>query len=372
MIWPTKDEITQTLVNNLVGEGKTIEDLANQWVIKHLIVGLREAIYILLVVIKAVYDQLTAVGAMDDKLDEMGYEYGVDRKQATKAIHSVTLRKSSPVAANYPIPDNFLLTTTPAGNDPPVQFRVMPAQEKHIAAGSTFVSDVLVECTEAGDIGNVIDGAINLVAQAGIDQVTDSVLVQSGQEKEENEPYRARILERKRNPERGGTAADYKAWAESVDGVVSAIVFPRNRGNGTVDIMITGPDGIPSQTLIDAVQAYINTKIPADLADGGVLVTGGTPVTIDVTITNTVWRNGYDLSNGTPIVEAAIKDYINHQANVDRAVKYIDLITIVRYAFDPVNIDKTSILINFTMAAPTADTNLGGTETAVPGTITIS
>ena len=370
--WPTKDSITQTLVENIVGSEKTINDLANQWVMKHLILGLREAIWTLIVVIKAVYDHLTVIGASSDKLDELGYEYGVDRKQATKAIHSVTLNKSSPVAAHYQIPDNFLLTTTPNGNSPPIQYRVIPAQEKYIPSGSSSVSGVLVECTEAGETGNIPAGAINLVAQAGIDSVTNSTLIQTGQDKEDDESYRARVLERKRSPERGGTPADYKIWAESVPGVVSAIVFPRNRGNGTVDIMITGPDGIPGQTLINTVQAYINTKMPADMAGGGVLVTGGTSIIINVTLANCVWKNGYDFANGASIVEAAIKNYIKNQANVDRAVKFIDLIATARGAYDPIDLNKTPILLNFTMTDPTTDTNLSGTETAVPGTVVIS
>lgn len=372
MIWPTKDEITQTLVNNIVGPGKTIEDLANQWVMKHLIVALREAIYILVVIIKAVYDQLTAVGALDDKLDEMGYEYGVDRKQATKAIHTVTLRKSSPVSVDTPVPDGFLLTTTSAGNDPPVQFRVVAGQSKLIPVGSSFVTNVQVECTEEGEIGNVPNGAINLVAQAGFDSVTDSVLYQPGTEKEDDETYRARILDRKRNPERGGVPMDYKIWAESVEGVVSATPFPRNRGNGTVDILISGPNGIPDQALIDKVQAYIDTKTPADIADGGVLVIAPTGAAVDVTLTGCEWREGYDLASGTPIVETALKDYINVQANLDRVVRVMDLIAAAKGAYDLDDPDKKPVLLDFVMAAPVENRVLANTEMSLPGTISIS
>jgi len=372
LIWPTKDEITQTLVNDIVGSNKTIQDLANQWVIKHLIVGLREAIYILVVVIKMVYDQLTAIGAKEDKLDEMGYEYGVDRKLAAKSIHTVTLHKSAPVVADLLVPDDFLLTTTPVGNDPPVQFRVVVGQGKYIPTGSSFIVGVQVECTQTGEIGNVPDGAINLVAQAGFDFVTDSALLQTGTEKEDDEPYRARILARKRNPERGGTSSDYKIWAESVNGVVSATVFPRNRGNGTVDIMISGPDGIPSQDLVDDVQAYIDTKIPADIADGGVLVISPTGVAVDVTLTDCVWREGYTVDTGRPIVEAALKEYINGQANLDRIIRVVNLITAASGAYDLIDTDKKPVLIDFNMTTPAANQVLDNTEMALPGTILIS
>lgn len=372
MIWPTKDEITQTLVTNIVGTGKTIDDLANQWAVKHLIVALREAIYILVVMAKAVYDQLTALGALDDKLDEMGYEYGVERKQAAKAIHTVTLQKSSPVTVNTAVPDGFLLTTTPAGNDPPVQFRVVAGQGKFIPAGSSLVSGIQVECTEEGEVGNVPGGSINLVAQAGFDSVTDSLQYQAGAEKEDDDTYRARILDRKRNPERGGVPMDYKIWAESVEGVVSATVFPRNRGNGTVDILISGPGGMPDQALVDAVQAYIDTKTPADIADGGVLVIAPSGAGVDVTLTGCVWREGYTVETGGPIVEDALKDYINGQANLDRVVRVVDLIAAAKGAHNADDPDKKPVLLDFTMTAPAANRVLANTEMALPGVILIS
>jgi len=370
--WPTKDSITQTLVTNIIGPGKTISDLSNQWFTKHLIVALREAIYLLVVVIKSVYDQITALGAKGDKLDEEGFECGVDRKQATKAVHIVTLRKSSAVPANLPVPDNFLLTTTPLGNAPPIQFRVKSGQGKYIAAGQASIVGVQVECTQVGEVGNVPSGAINLVAQAGFDSVTDSALVESGQEKEDDEVYRVRILERKRNPERGGAPIDYKIWAESVEGVVSATVFPRSRGNGTVDILVTGSDGIPSQTLIDQIQAHINTKTPADIADGGVLVIAPTAVIIDVTLTGCLWRDGYTPASGGQIVDNALKDYISIRANIDRVVRVVDLITTAKGAYDAVDPDKNNVLIDFNITAPAVNQDLTNTEMSVPGTITLS
>jgi uncharacterized phage protein gp47/JayE len=369
--FPTKDEITQTIVTNLIGPGKTINDLANQWVIKHLIIGLREAIYIFVVILKMIYDQLTVTGAKGEKLEELGYEYGVDKKKATKAIHKVTLNKSSPVLANTPVPDLFLVTTTPNGNEPPVQFKVIAGQNAFIPAGQTSV-EVQVECTQAGIIGNVPDGTINLVAQAGFDSVTNSQLVTAGTEDEDEEIYRGRILERKRNPVRGGTASDYKIWAESVEGVVTALVLPRNRGNGTVDIVITGVNGIPDQSLINTCQSYIDTLTPADIADGGVKVLAPTPVSIDVTIANCLWATGVDLASGTSIVQEAISNYINISANKDRVVRLTDIIYAAKNAYDPADATKKPVLVDFTVTTPTTNRTLANVEMAVPGMIEIS
>jgi uncharacterized phage protein gp47/JayE len=370
MQFPTKDDITQSIVSNVIGEGKTIDDIPNNWVIKFLILGFREAIYMLVVVIKAVYDQFTALGATDSKLDEVGYEYGVDRKQATAAIHTVTLNKSSPVTATLQVPDNFLLTTTPVGNNPPIQFQVIPGQNLVIPIGSSSVSNVQVQCTQAGVIGNVPSSAINLVAQAGFDSVANSTLSTAGTDREDDDSYRARILDRKRNPERGGTPDDYKFWAESVQGVVFSTVFPRNRGPGTVDILITGPNGIPDQNLINTVQAYIDTKSPADIADGGVQVIAPTPVSVDITLSGCVWKD--TAVNGVPLVQSAIEDYIKIQANKDRIVRVVDLIIVAKTVCSPFDPSKEPILIDFTMSSPVANIVLDNLQMAVPGTISVT
>ncbi|MDR6883015.1 baseplate J/gp47 family protein [Bacillus sp. 3255] len=370
--FPTKDEITQVLVTNLLGSGKTISDLPNQWVIKSLIIGLREAIYMFVVVLKLVFDQLTASGAQGSKLEEFGYEWGVDRKQATAAIHSVTLKKSSPVASNTNVPDYFLLTTTPYGSNPPMQFRVVPGQNKFIPAGGSQVTGVLVQCTEVGTSGNVLAGAINLIAQAGFDIVSDSTLVTAGADIEDIEVYRSRILERKRNPGRGGTVADYKIWAESFEGVASALVLPINRGPGTVDIVITGVEGMPSASLITECQEFIDTFTPADLDTGAIQVIAPTQVNINITLSGCVWAIGYTAATGAPIVRAALESYIISQSNINRVVRVMDIIAVAKEAFLSSDITKAPVLVDFILSGPTTNKVLASTEMAIPGAIVIT
>lgn len=370
--FPSKDEITQVLVENLVGEGKKIEDLSNQWFVKHLIIGLREAIYLFVVVLKLVYDQLTAVGAQEEKLEEMGYEYGIDRKQSTKAQHTVTLQKSSPVPADLPVPDNFLVTTTPIAGKPPVQFRVIAGQNKKILAGQTSVDGVKVECVVEGEVGNVPNGAINLVAQAGFDSVSNSMLYMAGTDLEDQESYRKRILERKRNPERGGTKPDYKIWAESVEGVASALVVPLARGNGTVDIIITGVDGPATTELVARVQEYIDTKTPAEIVDGGVVVRAAAERRIDVTVSNCVWIDGYTSVTGSPFVIETIESFITKTVNQDKKLRINDLIAVTKFAYDPSDQNKTPLLVEFEIVSPTANITLDTQEMATVGTITIT
>ena len=85
----------------------------------------------------------------------------------------------------------------------------------------------------------------------------------------------ARLLRRIQTPPRGGTAADYRYWAEnSIDlatlaslGISRAHVYPQRSGLGSVDVVplvagSTGPSRVPGSTTITKVQAYVNTQRP--------------------------------------------------------------------------------------------------------------
>jgi len=75
-----------------------------------------------------------------------------------------------------------------------------------------------------------------------------------------------RLLTYMRQPPAGGNQADYVTWAKEVTGVASAKCISCPLGAGTVDVVIlakssTGSE-TPSQTLLDAVYAYIDTVRP--------------------------------------------------------------------------------------------------------------
>ncbi|WP_027416201.1 baseplate J/gp47 family protein [Aneurinibacillus terranovensis] len=373
MTWPTKDDVIQVLVDNLVGPDKRIDDIANQYFTKFLIIGMAQAIMLLVGVLKLVYDNLTPATATDeDKLKEFGYTIGLPIKEATYSIHTVTLWKSSIVDVDTPVPDDFLVTTTPVNDDPPLQFTVIPGQNLKISAGSDNVTGVKVICTTPGVSGNVPPGSITLIAQAGFDYVTDSVCIEPAADEEDIETYRSRILERTQTPERGGTAPDYKIWAESVPGVASATVIPLARGNGTIDIIISAADGPAGPDLIASCQAFIDTKTPAEIMPGGVLVKGTTTHSIDVSIINCVWRSGYTLETGGPIVQSAIETFIRKQVNVDKKMLFYDLIAITKFAYDPADPNKNPLLVSFKIENPTDDITIDTSEMAVPGTISVS
>jgi len=81
---------------------------------------------------------------------------------------------------------------------------------------------------------------------------------------EDTETLRARVLARKRQPSAGGNKTDYEEWAGKVDGVDYAHCIPTPFGAGTVDVVVlaSGDNEVPTQTLLDAVYAYIDDVRP--------------------------------------------------------------------------------------------------------------
>ena len=96
-----------------------------------------------------------------------------------------------------------------------------------------------------------------------------------GAERETDGALLARILFRLQNPPRGGTAADYRYWAESsVDlannnaalDIIRAYVYPLRSGLGSVDVVVTragsGTTRDPGATITALVQTYLNSVRP--------------------------------------------------------------------------------------------------------------
>lgn len=134
-----------------------------------------------------------------------------------------------------------------------------------------------IQAIETGGNGNFVrpnpPDPIYLQLISPISNVEDQVEINGditgGEDIEDLEVYRSRILQRIRTTPAGGNTADYDRWASSYAGVARAWCYPIANGPGTVTEVITatGEDPVPSSTLISEVQAYMNDLKPvtADL-----------------------------------------------------------------------------------------------------------
>lgn len=203
---------------------------------------------------------------------------------------------------------------------------VYQATENVTLSATTGLVPVISVAT--GQSQNLLSGAALKISSppAGINNLAEAYQdFTDGREIESNAEAVTRILDRIRTPIAGGKESDYKQFARDADpSVVSASVIRYPFGFGTLAIIITAgttdidtaiDNGdpvilIPSQTLIDKVQAYIDEqKILTDC----VYVTGPVEVPVDVTV-----RVRYLQGSGSTILSGQT---LTQQELVQREVK---------------------------------------------------
>jgi uncharacterized phage protein gp47/JayE len=144
---------------------------------------------------------------------------------------------------------------------------------------------VPVEAETAGKSYNVGTGMITQLENhiSGIEYITNDVnwLISEGRDDEDYEVLRQRCILRW-NELSAGTIGAYESWGRRA-GVANVSVISKPRGGGSVDVVIWGNGGFPTDKLIADVQTYIDQKRP--ITDDA-LVRG--PLVIDVTVSMTV------------------------------------------------------------------------------------
>ncbi|KAG0162037.1 hypothetical protein DFQ30_004343, partial [Apophysomyces sp. BC1015] len=102
-----------------------------------------------------------------------------------------------------------------------------------------------------------------------------------------------------------------------VPGVSAAYVYPLRRGLGTVDVVVTATQGLPSKDTIAAVQAHIDSVRPVTAKNS--LVLAPTIKSVDVKVA--VKTAGTTLSDLTPKIQSALDAYFAALAPGEPVVK---------------------------------------------------
>lgn len=204
--------------------------------------------------------QLLPTTCDEQQLAQWGQMLGVPRKQPTRAVGNYVF-----TGVNGSVIIEGTVIQVAGG------VRYATTAEATVSGGTATVE---VEAESVGELGNtdgLTPGAlvspVTGVQSAGAFDADGATL---GTDLEDVEVWRARILTRLRSVPRGGTSADYKVWVRETPGVPVKDVYvrPLRSGAGTVDVAFTvdDTDPIPTTPQIEAVQAYVDTKRPADMA----------------------------------------------------------------------------------------------------------
>ena len=173
------------------------------------------------------------------------------------ASHATTTLKVTGVTNTY-IAAGTVFCTEATDNAESINFLA----DTDVIIGNSGIARVPVTAEEAGSGSNVNVGTIVLMDEPinTISNITNEVAVTDGEDEEDDESLRARIMEFYSKLELAfiGNDADYKRWSEEVDGVGHATIVPYNDGSGRVCIILLDSTGDPaSEALCTSVYNHI-------------------------------------------------------------------------------------------------------------------
>lgn len=195
--------------------------------------------------------------ATGDWLDLHCAQVGLERKAATKAAGVVYFLRED-TSGNVSIPAGRIVRTPVdgAGNI----YRYVTTEDVVLPDGAGEVA-AAVQAENAGAGYNATTGQISEIVTYvdGVDGVENRSgwLTSEGSDEETDDALRARY-ELKWQEGAGYTKYAYQSWAMSVSGVTEVNVLDQHpRGQGTVDVIVRGTAGVPTQTVVDAVAEIV-------------------------------------------------------------------------------------------------------------------
>jgi uncharacterized phage protein gp47/JayE len=196
-----------------------------------------------------------------------------------------------------------------------------------------------------------------VTAAPGLSMVENPTPFAGGVDEEGDEALRARLLESYRHISNGANPAFYYDLAMSRDGVESANILPRNRGRGTVDVVIEAADGVKEAILAELTDLYAAQKeINVD-----VQVLGAARVPCALTLELDP-QSGHSYEVVAASVTAAAAAFVSGLAV--GAPLLLSRLGACILAVEGV--------ANYKINAPTADESPAGTQVLRPGTITVT
>ena len=234
----------------------------------------------------------------DTYLDKRVSEFGVYRKQGSKAIGEIKVEgKEGAIITNGTlIKANDLYFTVLNDIELPTD-NILYVEANEVGYKYNLLANTEFELVEKND---KVTSLIN---------ETD---FKNGIDIESDEDLRKRFVKVVSNPSTSGNKAHYEEWALEVNGVSRAIVYPLWNGNGTVKVMVVGNDNKP---VLEDVRKNVEDHITENMPIGCQL-TVTTPTNLDATIVATIeLKEGYEIEEVKQEFEAKINEYLKSVTN---------------------------------------------------------
>lgn len=251
----------------------------NKGVVRGLIELWAWGLYALYVFLFAILKQAFPESATGAWLDLHCAQVGVTRRAATKAQGAVVFSRTG-TNGNVLIPAGRIVKTLPDGTGAVYRYTtdadaVLPDGQASVAVAAT--------AEEYGAAANATAGSITEISTVvqGIEAVTNSAgwLTSEGADVEDDESLRQRYF-LKWLENNGCTKYAYKSWSLRVAGVIAVTILDQHpRGQGTVDVVLKGSAGIPTDALIELVRVQVAAEAPVN---DDYLVKGPSPVAVAI------------------------------------------------------------------------------------------
>lgn len=277
----------------------------------------------------------TAVGVY---LDRHGEVRGVTRREASRAVGTLRFSLQSPAAGAVNVPAGTNCTDGEGRTFETTQAGLIPA-------GSLFC-DVPARAVLPGAAGNVPAETVVYMMRApvGVAGCVNPQAFSDGSDGETDDALRQRILASYRKLPNGANIAYYETQALNVDGVAGVAVLPKNRGVGTVDVVISAESGLPSQALLEQVREKLQAQREL-CVDLQVL----SPRSRSINVTVTVYPDpAYDGDAVCNEVRTRLKAYFSG-TRLGKRVLRAELSDIIY---------STEGVVNYSLSVPTADVSI--------------
>ena len=247
--------------------------------------------------------QISPLTATGEYLDLHASDRGIERLAPVKARGLVKFISNTVAENNITIPAGTVVST--GGSD---GSRYSTTAEVTLRIGRTEIS-APCEAIEGGTAGNAAPNTVNVLVTniVGIDRVNNLYAINGGCDGETDDHLRKRILEAYKYISNGTNAAYYRNLALSVEGVTSANVVPRARGEGTVDVYIASQREASSETLVNKVRELIGRERELNV---DIQVFTASPVSFTVGV-EVILKPGYSLETATQNIRNSINSFLD-------------------------------------------------------------
>ena len=285
-------------------------------------------------------------------IDMRAGEYGIKRKQGTKATAKVVF-----TGKNGTIVNAGSIFVTEDGYEYILDASVTIGEEGTAEGSVTAAKSGEIYNTEV----NTITGMYKTIS--GLTSVTNTTKAEGGTDDESDESLVKRLYEYWQRPATSGNIYHYMMWAKEVDGVGEAKVFPLWNGNGTVKVVICSSEMRScNEEIVSACKEHIEEMRPI-----GATVTVESAVEKEINIEANIETDGGRKNEEIQKdIEASIDEYLKSIAFTDKKVLYNQIGYIILSTQGV--LDFTFLLVN----GSNSNIEVAENEIAVKGTVVIN